>query len=69
VPETTLPDRTLPDRTLLSQLLDRQEITAVMAEYARWADLNGPDTATSRSAVIAWHRRWAARPAPRPDRH
>jgi SnoaL-like domain len=38
-----VPDPSLPDRTLLRQLLDRQEITAVMAAYARWADLNQPE--------------------------
>src|SRR3984957_21123320 len=38
-----VPDRTLPDPTLLRQLLDRQEITAVMAAYACWADLNQPE--------------------------
>lgn len=38
-----MPDLSRPDRTLLSQLLDRQEIAAVMAEYARWADLNQPE--------------------------
>lgn len=38
-----MPDPSLPDRTLLSQLLDRQEIAAVMAAYARWADLNQPE--------------------------
>ena len=33
----------MPDSSLLRQLLDRQEITAVMAAYARWADLNRPE--------------------------
>ena len=33
----------MPDPSLLAQLLDRQEITAVMAAYARWADLNRPE--------------------------
>jgi uncharacterized protein (TIGR02246 family) len=33
----------VPDPSLLRQLLDRQEITAVMAAYARWADLNQPE--------------------------
>ncbi|MGH3203575.1 MAG: hypothetical protein ACRDOA_21090 [Streptosporangiaceae bacterium] len=33
----------MPDPSLLRQLLDRQEITAVMAAYARWADLNQPE--------------------------
>ena len=33
----------MPDPSLLRQLLDRQEITAVMAAYARWADLNRPE--------------------------
>lgn len=33
----------MPDSSLLRQLLDRQEITAVMAAYARWADLNQPE--------------------------
>ena len=33
----------MPDPSLLAQLLDRQEITAVMAAYARWADLNQPE--------------------------
>jgi len=33
----------VPDPSLLEQLLDRQEITAVMAAYARWADLNQPE--------------------------
>jgi hypothetical protein len=33
----------VPDPLLLRQLLDRQEITAVMAAYARWADLNQPE--------------------------
>jgi len=33
----------VPDPSLLAQLLDRQEITAVMAAYARWADLNQPE--------------------------
>ena len=32
-----------PNRRSLRQLLDRQEITAVMAAYARWADLNQPE--------------------------
>jgi uncharacterized protein (TIGR02246 family) len=31
------------DPSLLRQLLDRQAITAVMAAYARWADLNQPE--------------------------
>ena len=33
----------MPDPSLLTQLLDRQEITAVMAAYTRWADLNRPE--------------------------
>ena len=33
----------MPDPSPLRQLLDRQEITAVMAAYARWADLNQPE--------------------------
>lgn len=33
----------MPDPSLLEQLLDRQEIAAVMAAYARWADLNQPE--------------------------
>lgn len=32
----------MPD-PLLRQLLDRQEISAVMAAYTRWADLNRPE--------------------------
>jgi Ring hydroxylating beta subunit len=55
----------VPDPSLLTQLLDRQEITAVMAAYARWADLNQPEQQAAvfvadcraQSAVIAWHRR------------
>jgi uncharacterized protein (TIGR02246 family) len=43
VPDPSLPDPALPDPSLLRQLLDRQEITAVMAAYARWADLNQPE--------------------------
>ncbi len=33
----------MPDPSLLEQLLDRQEIAAVMAACARWADLNQPE--------------------------
>jgi ketosteroid isomerase-like protein len=33
----------VPDPSLLTQLLDRQEITAVMVAYTRWADLNRPE--------------------------
>lgn len=33
----------MPDPSLLEQLLDRQEIAAVMADYARCADLNQPE--------------------------
>jgi uncharacterized protein (TIGR02246 family) len=33
----------VPDPSLLRQLLDRQEITAVMAAYTRCADLNQPE--------------------------
>ena len=33
----------MPDPSLLEHLLDRAEITAVMAAYARWADLTRPD--------------------------
>ena len=33
----------MPDPLPAQQLLDRQEITAVMAAYARWADLNQPE--------------------------
>jgi uncharacterized protein (TIGR02246 family) len=33
----------VPDPSLLEHLLDRAEITAVMAAYARWADLNQPE--------------------------
>ena len=33
----------MPDPLLLRQLLDRQEISAVMAAYTRWADLNRPE--------------------------
>lgn len=33
----------MPDPSLLEHLLDRAEITAVMAAYARWADLNQPE--------------------------
>jgi len=33
----------VPDPSLLEQLLDRQEIAAVMAAYARCADLNQPE--------------------------
>ena len=33
----------MPDQSELRQLLDRAEITAVMAAYARWADLNQPE--------------------------
>lgn len=33
----------MPDPSLLEQLLDRQEIAAVMAAYARCADLNQPE--------------------------
>jgi len=31
------------ESSLLRQLLDRQEITAVMAAYTRWADMNQPE--------------------------
>ena len=33
----------MPDQSELRQLLDRAEITAAMAAYARWADLNQPE--------------------------
>ena len=33
----------MPDPLPTRQLVDRQEITAVMAAYARWADLNRPE--------------------------
>ena len=33
----------MPEPSLLRQLLDRQEIMAVMAAYTRCADLNQPE--------------------------
>lgn len=33
----------MSESSLLRQLLDRQEITAVMAAYTRWADMNQPE--------------------------
>jgi ketosteroid isomerase-like protein len=48
----------VPDPLPLRQLLDRQEITAVMAEYARWADLNQPERQAATFAAdgrVSYH--------------
>jgi uncharacterized protein (TIGR02246 family) len=54
----------VPDPSLLQQLLDRQEIAAVMAEYARLADLNQPERQAATFAAdgrVSYHPgEWSA---------
>jgi uncharacterized protein (TIGR02246 family) len=48
----------VPDPLLVQQLLDRQEIAAVMAAYARWADLNQPEQQAATFAAdgrVSYH--------------
>jgi uncharacterized protein (TIGR02246 family) len=48
----------VPDPVLAQQLVDRQEITAVMAAYARWADLNQPERQAATFAAdgrVSYH--------------
>jgi hypothetical protein len=52
----------VPD-PLLTQLLDRQEIAAVMAACIRWADLNRPEEQAPPAGTTASYRRWAGPPA------
>ena len=48
----------MPDPLPTRQLVDRQEITAVMAAYARWADLNQPERQAATFAAdgrVSYH--------------
>jgi len=48
----------VPDPLPTRQLVDRQEITAVMAAYARWADLNQPERQAATFAAdgrVSYH--------------
>ena len=48
----------MPDPLLARQLADRQEIMAVMAAYARWADLNQPERQAATFAAdgrVSYH--------------
>ena len=48
----------MPDPLPAQQLVDRQEITAVMAAYARWADLNQPERQAATFAAdgrVSYH--------------
>ena len=49
----------MPDPLPAQQLVDRQEIMAVMAAYARCADMNQPE----QQAEVVSYRRSAARTA------
>jgi hypothetical protein len=49
----------VPESSLLRQLQDRQEIMAMMAAYARCADMNQPE----QQAEVVSYRRSAARTA------
>ena len=58
----------MSESSLLRQLLDRQEITAVMAAYTRWADMNQPEQQAEvfiEDCRVKYHLTdWIATPRP-----